>query len=115
MISGWIMPVEIPLALTLFVSQAFAAPITIVPGTVNSLRDSRGVNDVGVGSGEINQFGANIIPSLGSTITAAQGGFVDPPRPCGPLTTNPNFCAGSAAFSLNRLGSWTSRSRMGRT
>src|SRR5712692_851339 len=51
-----------------------ATLISIVPNTVNSFRDSRGVNDLNIGgSGERNQFGADIIPATGSTITAVQG------------------------------------------
>jgi hypothetical protein len=71
------------------------------------------VNDVGIAAGEINQFGADIIPSAGSTITAVQGGFTAGPSLCSPLTVSPNFCAGGATFSASRLGSWTLTFRNG--
>jgi hypothetical protein len=91
-----------------------ATPITIVPNTVNSFRDSRGVNDLNIGgSGEINQLGASIIPAAGSTLTAVQGGFTVGPTTCAPLAINANFCASSPAFNASRLGSWTLTFRNG--
>ena len=39
---------------------AMAAPITLVPGTVNMFRDTRGLNDVGIVAGDRLQFGASI-------------------------------------------------------
>ncbi len=83
-----------------------ASPITIVANTVNNFRDTRGVNDVGIPAGDRNQFGANIIPATGSTITAVQGGFTAGPDVCAPLAVNANFCATDRSFSLSRLGSW---------
>jgi len=65
------------------------------------------VNDVGIGSGERNQFGADIMPSAGSTIMGVQGAFTTGPVVCGPLTVDANFCAAAPAFSLSRLGSWS--------
>src|SRR5262245_32096300 len=91
-----------------------AAPITITPNTVNSFRDSRGVNDLNIGgAGEINQLGASINPATGSTLTAVQGGFTVGPITCAPIAVNPNFCAASPAFNASRLGSWTITFRNG--
>src|SRR6266478_1360058 len=84
-----------------------ATPITIAPNTVNNFRDTRGVNDVGLASGDANQFGANITPATGSTITGVQGGFTAGPVICSPLAVNANFCAGGATFTASRLGSWS--------
>jgi hypothetical protein len=61
---------------------------------------------VHIGSGDLNQFGADIVPSLASTITAAQGITIGPVN-CAPLTVSPNFCAATAPFSLSRTGSWS--------
>jgi hypothetical protein len=93
------------LALPLTVGSATAAPITIVPDTVNNFRDTRGLNDVGIGQGDRNQFGASIMPSAGSTITGVQGIAVGP-FACQPLAVNPNFCARAPLFNSSRLGSW---------
>ena len=90
-----------------------AAPITIVPNTVNSFRDTRGANDVGLGTGDQNQLGADIMPAAGSTITAAQGGFTTNVVNCAPLAVNANFCAASPVFNSNRLGAWTLTFRNG--
>ena len=35
-----------------------AAPITLVPNTLNMFRDTRGINDVGIGQGDFFQYGA---------------------------------------------------------
>jgi hypothetical protein len=93
------------LALTLTVGSVTAAEITIVPNTVNNFRDTRGLNDVGIGQGDRNQFGASIMPSLGSTLTGVQGITVGPAT-CAPLAVSPNFCATAPPFNSSRLGSW---------
>ena len=100
------------LILTLL-TPVHASPITIVANTVNSFRDTRSANDVGIGSGDFNQFGADIIPSGGSSITGVQGGFTAGPSQCSPLTVNHNFCAGGATFSASRLDSWSLTFRNG--
>ena len=84
-----------------------AAPISVNQSTVNHFRDSRGVNDVGIGAGERDQFGADITPSLGSTITGVQGGFSTGAVMCAPLAVNQNFCSTSPAFNSSRLGAFT--------
>jgi PEP-CTERM motif-containing protein len=84
-----------------------AVPITGITH-LNSFRDSRGVNDVGVAAGEVNQFGADVAPSaINTTILGVQGGFTVGPNQCGPLAVNASFCATGTAFSSSRLGSWT--------
>jgi hypothetical protein len=88
-------------------SPVDAAPVTIVSGTVNNFRDTRGVNDVGIGAGDRDQFGANINPSAGSTLTGVQGAFSTGAATCAPLAVNQNFCANAPAFNSNRLGSWS--------
>jgi hypothetical protein len=94
------------LTVSLF-TAVYASPITILPNTVQSFRESRGVNDLGLIPGERNQFGADIIPSAGSTITAVQAGFTAGPIVCAPLTVNPNICVNTTAFNSSRLGSWS--------
>lgn len=84
---------------------AYGTPITSIT-ELNNFRDTRSVNSVHIGSGDLNQFGANIVPSLGSTITAVQGITVGPVI-CAPLTVSPNFCAAIAPFDLSRTGSWS--------
>jgi hypothetical protein len=81
------------LALTLTVGSVTAAEITIVPNTVNNFRDTRGLNDVGIGQGDRNQFGASIIPSAGSTITGVQGITVGP-LACQPLAVSQTSAPG---------------------
>jgi hypothetical protein len=90
---------------------AAAAPITAVPGTANMFRDTRGINNVGIGAGSAVQYGASIQGGSGGTTIGAVhvSGFVDPPAPCAPLTVNPNFCAGAFAFNASRLSGWTIR------
>jgi hypothetical protein len=89
---------------------ASAAPITLVPNTVNMFRDSRGANDVGIGQGERFQFGADIVGgSAGTTLGAVYPptGFTVPQFVCGPLSVNANFCANATAFNSLRLQPWT--------
>ena len=90
-----------------------AAPIDLVPGTVNMFRDTRGANNVGIGQGDRLQYGASIFGgSLGTTLGAryAPTGFTDPQFPCNPLAVNPNFCSNSTAYVVNRAQEpWTLR------
>ncbi len=95
---------------------AEAQAISLVPGTLNIFRDSRGANDVGIGAGERIQYGANIAGgSVGATVgaTYAPTGFVSPAGPCGALTVNPNFCANATGYNAGRLGSWDLTFRRG--
>jgi hypothetical protein len=85
---------------------ANALPITSIT-QLNNFRDTRGLNDVGIGQGDVDQFGADLVPPTATTaITGVQGGFTVGPRPCGPLAIDANFCATATPFSLSRLGSW---------
>jgi hypothetical protein len=75
---------------------------------LNNFRDTRSINDVGVGSGDRNQFGADLAPSaVNATILGVQGGFSVGPNECGPLAVNQSFCATATAFNSARVGSWT--------
>jgi hypothetical protein len=88
-------------------SASFAMPITGITG-LNNFRDTRGLNDVGVLQGDVNQFGAELVPPTATTtISGVQGGFTVGPNPCGPLAVDANFCATSTPFSPSRTASWT--------
>ena len=99
------------------ITSAWAAPITLVPNTLNMFRDTRGLNNVGIGSGDAFQFGADIVG--GSQGTTLQGvysptGFTTGTAQCSPLAVSQNFCSNSTAFSLDRLASpWTFNFRNG--
>jgi hypothetical protein len=74
---------------------------------LNNFRDTRSVNDVGIGAGDRNQFGADLAPSsVNTTIMGVQTGFAVGPNECGPLAVNQSFCATATAFNPNRVGSW---------
>jgi hypothetical protein len=90
---------------------AWADPIAVIPNTANMFRDTRGINNVGIGAGNAVQYGASIEGgSLGISIGAFHvSGVSDPPAPCGPLAVNPNFCAGAFGFNPGRLSGWTIR------
>jgi hypothetical protein len=96
------------LALVLLIAAdlpgAYSAPITSITN-LNNFRDTRGLNDVGIGQGDLNQFGADVIPALGTTISAVQGITLGAVQ-CVPLTVDANFCARTTPFNLNRIGSW---------
>ena len=85
------------------------AQITLVPGTVNMFRDFRGANDIGVNTGDVLQYGADISGgSLGVSMGARSAtGFVDSTFPCSPLAINANFCANSTPYNTSRLDPWT--------
>ena len=97
--------------------STWANPITLVANSLNMFRDTRGVNDVGIGSGDFFQFGADIVG--GSAGTTLQGvysptGFTTGTTQCSPLSVNPNFCAQSTAFSTSEIASpWTFNFRNG--
>ena len=83
---------------------ALAVPVSVAQ--VFHFRDTRGLNDVGIGQGDRDEFGADaVMPVSGTTITGVQGVTVGPAL-CGGLTVNPNFCATATAFSPTRTGSW---------
>ena len=90
---------------------SFANPINLLPNTTNFFRDTRSLNDVGVGNGDFFQYGADIQGgSNGTTLSATYPptGFTDPATPCVPLAVNGNFCANITAFSSARIASpWT--------
>lgn len=93
-------------------TPAQAAPIELVPETVNMFRDTRGANDVGIVQGDRFQFGANVVGgSDGTTLGAVYPptGFTVSQFPCDPLAVNPNFCARTTSFDSNRLQPWTLR------
>jgi hypothetical protein len=98
-------------------TSAWAAPITLVPNTLNMFRDTRGLNDVGIGQGDVFQYGGNVQGgSLGTTLGAVYPptGFTDPPAPCAPLTVSPNQCANATGFNASRTASpWTFQFRNG--
>jgi len=93
--------------------QAIAAPIELVPGTVNMFRDTRAANDVGIGNGDFLQFGASVVGgSFGTTLGASYPptGFTEPQRPAAPLAVDPLFAANITPFNLNRIAvPWTLR------
>ena len=86
-----------------------SAQISLVPGTLNMFRDSRGANDVGIGSGELVQYGADVVGGSANVFLGATAatGFVDPSGPCGPLAVNAGFCANATAYNASRLAPWT--------
>lgn len=90
---------------------AGAEPITIIPGTVNSFRNTQSPHDLGFAQGDTNQLGADVMPSAGTEITAVQG--ITSTGPCQPLAVNPNFCARQPAFSPSRMGAWALTFRNG--
>jgi hypothetical protein len=98
-------------------TSAWAAPITLVPNTLNMFRDTRGISDVGLVPADIFQYGANIQGgSSGSTLGAVYPptGFTSPQAPCAPLTVSPTFCANGTGFNAGRIASpWTLQFRSG--
>lgn len=89
-----------------------SAQISLVNGTLNMFRDTRGANDVGSVAGDRVQFGADILGgSAGLSVGAIYGptGFTVTQNPCAPLAVNANFCSRTTAFNANRLQPWTIR------
>ncbi|HJQ65496.1 MAG TPA: PEP-CTERM sorting domain-containing protein [Gemmatimonadales bacterium] len=92
--------------------MAVAAPITSITD-LNNFRDTRGLNDVGQTQGDVNQFGAQVVPNgvAGTRVFAVQGGVRVPAAagsssPCGGFTVNPNQCAFGVTFTPALTGSW---------
>lgn len=84
---------------------AHATPITSITH-LNNFRDTRSANDIAAGgAGDFNQFGADVVPRPGTTMTAVQGITVGP-TVCAGLAVDPNFCARITPFSPSRLGAW---------
>lgn len=99
---------------------AWGSPITPVPNTVNMFRDTRGLNDVGIGQGNLFQYGADIQGgSAGSLLGAAYPldpppTFQQTPTACVPLAVNQNFCGRTTAFNVDRIASrWSFTFRNG--
>src|SRR5438132_2961436 len=88
------------------VRPSLADPITITPGSLNNFRDTRSLNAVGIGQGDRDQFGADVSPNSGTTITGTQAGFTVGPTLCGGLAVDPNFCAAAPVFNSSRIGAW---------
>jgi len=95
---------------------AQAQPITLVPNTLNMFRDTRGANDVGIGQGDIVQYGASIVGgSVGASVGAAYPGtgFVDAQQTCNPLSVDLNFCSNGFGYNASRLNSYDITFRRG--
>lgn len=91
---------------------AVAAPIASITD-LNNFRDTRGLNDVGQTQGDVNQFGAQVVPNglAGTRMFAVQDGVRIPATagsssPCGGFTVNPNLCAFGVTFNPVLTGSW---------
>jgi hypothetical protein len=101
------------LAILLSWGQATAVPIQLVSGSVNMFRDTRGANDVGIGQGDLLQYGASVVGgSLGTTLGATYPptGFTDQQVAAVPLAVNPNFAANTTPWNINRIAQpWTLR------
>lgn len=94
-------------------SAARAAPIQLVPGTVNMFRDTRAASNVGLTPGDRLQYGADVVggsdgTSLGASY--APSAFVQSQVQCSPLAVSPNFCSNANTFNASRLAQpWTLR------
>jgi hypothetical protein len=98
------------------INSTRASPVTTISLTSpNIFADDRGINDIGDTPGFVLQFGGDI--SGGSSGYSAAGIFtpsgsttpalVQSFSPCGPLSTDVNFCARSATLTPARLnGTW---------
>jgi hypothetical protein len=92
------------------VGRSNGAPITSITD-LNNFRDTRSLNDVGNPQGDVDQFGAQVVPNAaaGTRIVATQDGVRVPATgsiACGGFTVNPNQCALSRAFDPALSGSW---------
>ena len=88
----------------------YGDPITSITD-LHNYRDTRSLNDVGMGQGNRNAYGAQVVPNAeaGTMIAATQGALRNPATgyyPCGGFTANPNQCALSSAFNLALTGPW---------
>lgn len=104
-------------AFILAAAAAFAAgaqPIQLVDGTINMFRDTRGANDVGIGQGNLVQYGADVVGgALGVSLGARYGAFTQLQFGCQPLAVNADFCSRSLGFNAGRLDPWTLRFERG--
>lgn len=82
----------------------------------NIFRDIRGANNVGIATGDILQFGADVAPgSAGFTISGIYmnsfGNRVTTfSQPCAPTSVNSRFCASGVGFNTARAdGNWSVR------
>jgi hypothetical protein len=90
---------------------AGATPITSITD-LNNFRDTRSINDVGLGQGDTDQYGAQVVPNdaAGTRVFATQGSVRIPgigTNACGGFTVNPNQCANSINFNPALTGSWS--------
>jgi hypothetical protein len=114
-ITRWVFIVLAAFSLvSLLISATQADPITAITN-LNNFRDTRGLNDVGIGQGDLIQFGANVVPNgtAGTTMQPAQGTTTLSAQPCIGLATSPNFCARTVPFSDGLRGAWTLTFRNG--
>jgi len=89
----------------------YGDPITSITD-LHNFRDTRSLNDVGMGQGDRISYGANVVPNgaAGTRIAATQGPFRNPTTGytiCGGFTTLPNQCALSSTFNLALTGQWS--------
>jgi len=85
---------------------ALAAPIQLVPGTVNMFRDTRGGNNVDIAAGDRLQYGADVGGgSTGTSLGASYPptGFTQAQVLCVPLLVSPNFCSRQTVFNAGRI------------
>ncbi len=92
-------------------SPVIAAPITSVTDLAN-FRETRGVNNVGFGSGDFNAFGAEVVPNgaAGTRFFALQNGVRVPSSgtfACVPLAVDPNTCNTITNFGTGFPGPWS--------
>jgi hypothetical protein len=115
-VAGSIITAVIALAVVSLPKMVFATTIDgITLTSQNIFADDRGINDVGVASGFRFQYGGDIAGgSAGDSIegiftpTGGTPAPVSSVNPCGPLSTDANFCATSTDFSASLLnGSWS--------
>lgn len=93
------------LALALSATLAQAAPIQLVPDTLNMFRDNRGANNVGVGQGDLFQYGADIVGGATGVqvrAVAASINVADTFTNCTGLAVNLNFCSNSLRYTATR-------------
>ena len=74
-------------------TPAWATPITLVANTVNMFRDTRGINDVGLGQGDRFQFGACPDGELVEVDIAAERAKITAKREQGAARTMPELIA----------------------
>lgn len=91
--------------------QSSALPLsTVNPENSHNFRDTRSLNDVGLGQGSVNQFGVDINPpgAQGTALLIAiQGSVSVGPRLCVGLSVDANFCGQEIPFNPSLGGAWT--------